>query len=450
MTGILFTNMCEPLGLLYMAAMLEQNGMKVKVIDGIAERLSHEDLERKIAESDPDVVGIAYMMAETYADSAEVARTAKRSAPKAKIVLGGHNASFVAAKIIENLPEADYVVVGEGEFTFLELVRSISDGGDVSRVKGLMYRKNGKAVFTGPREHIPNLDELPFPAKHLVSPNASYGRFWVGGFQVAFKNLSGMITSRGCPFGCTFCSCTEFAGRKIRVRSPENVVDEMEYLVRKRGVEQIFIVDDNFTAFPKRVMEICKLIKERGLKFHWFCEGRVDTASEELYKTMSDAGCWLIFLGLESGSQRVLDYYEKKTTVEKGWRAVALAQKAGIDVVGSFIVGAPNETEEDYKKTLDFVKRADMDAVSMSSLKVLPGSALWQRYEKNGAIGAADWNKYFEIFDLCEEHSKEKIRRWMKTAENKFYRRPGYLVKQIGRMLGRRRYLIPYVVKNLF
>jgi len=153
---------------------------------------------------------------------------------------------------------------------------------------------------------------------------------------------------------------------------------------------------------------------------------------------------------LESGSQRVLDYYEKKTTVEKGWRAVALAQKAGIDVVGSFIVGAPNETEEDYEKTLDFVKRADMDAVSMSSLKVLPGSALWQRYEKNGAIGAADWNKYFEIFDLCEEHSKEKIRRWMKTAENKFYRRPGYLVKQIGRMLGRRRYLIPYVVKNLF
>lgn len=449
MMGVLFGNMCEPLGLLYLAAVLEQHGMEVGVIDGVGEELKHEDIEDRIAEFDPDIVGIACMMAETYSDSAEVARIARRAVPKAKIILGGHNASFVADKIIDNLPEADYIVVGEGEHTFLELVRSIDNERDIGRIKGVMYRNNGEATFTGAREPIQNLDELPFPAKNLLSQNAHYGHFWYGGYRVALKNLSGMITSRGCPFGCTFCSCTAFSGRKIRARSPENVVDEMEYLVNERGVEQIFIVDDNFTCLPKRVMEICQLIKERGLEFAWFCEGRVDTASEEMYKSMADAGCWLIFLGLESGSQRVLDSYKKKTTVEKGWRAVELAQKAGIDVVGSFIVGSPIETEGDYQKTLDFITHADMDMVSMSSLKVLPGTELWREFEANGAIGPEDWNKYFEIHDLYEGHSKEKMRRWMKTAEHKFYFRPNHLIKEIGRTLRRRRHMISYIIKNL-
>ena len=450
MTGTLFTTMCEPLGLLYMAAVLEQHGIEVGVIDGIGEGLKHEDLENRIAEFSPDVVGIACMMTETYPDSAEMARIARRAAPKAKIILGGHNASFVADNIIENLPEADYVVVGEGEYTFLELVRSISNKSNVRRVKGVMYRNNGRATFTGVREPVQNLDELPFPAKHLLPQNVRYGQFWYGRYRVALKNLSGIITSRGCPFGCTFCSCTAFSGRKIRARSPENVVKEMEYLVNERGVEQIFIVDDNFTWHPKRVIEICKLIKDRDLEFDWFCEGRVDTASEEMYKSMADAGCWLIFLGLESGSQRILDYYKKKTTVENGWRAVALAQKAGIDVIGSFIVGAPVETEEDYQKTLDFITRADMDAVSISSLNVYPGTELWQQFEASGAIGLGDWNKYSKIFDVCKEHSKEEIRRWRKTAENRFYRRPRYLIKEIGRMLGRRRHLVSCIVRNLF
>jgi radical SAM superfamily enzyme YgiQ (UPF0313 family) len=449
MTGVLFTNMCEPLGLLYIAAVLEQHGIEVGVIDGIGEGLKLEDLEDRIVEFGPDVVGIACMMTETYSDSAEVARIVKRAAPKAKIILGGHNASFVAEKIIETLPEADYVVVGEGEYTFLELVRSISNKNDIGGIKGVTYRNNGKATFTGVREPVQNLDELPFPAKHLLSPNSHYGHFWYGRRRIALKNLSGIITSRGCPFGCTFCSCTAFSGRKIRARSPENVVKEMEYLVNERGVEQIFIVDDNFTCFPKRVMEICRLIKERGLEFDWFCEGRVDTASEKVYKNMAEAGCWLIFLGLESGSQRVLDYYKKKTTVEKGWQAVALAQKAGIDVVGSFIVGAPVETEEDYQRTLDFITRADMDLVSISPLHVYPGTELWQEFEANGVIRPEDWDKYFKISDLCEEHSKEKIRRWKNTAENKFYRRPRYLVKEIERILGRRRHLISYVLRNL-
>jgi len=236
----------------------------------------------------------------------------------------------------------------------------------------------------------------------------------------------------------------------MRTRSPENVVDEMEYLVQKRGVDQIFIVDDNFTGIPTRVMEICRLIRERGIDVNWFCEGRVDTASKEMYKAMSDAGCWLIFLGLESGSQKVLDYYEKKTTVEKGWRAVALAQSANIDVVGSFVVGAPNETEEDYRETLNFIKRADIDAISISSLKVLPGAELWRRFEESGAIKPEDWNKYIEIFDVYDGHSKEKIRRWMKEIENGFYFRPGYLTKELWRMFGRRRHMIPEIVRNLF
>jgi radical SAM superfamily enzyme YgiQ (UPF0313 family) len=257
-----------------------------------------------------------------------------------------------------------------------------------------------------------------------------------------------MITSRGCPFGCTFCSCTAFSGRRIRARSPDKVVDEMEYLVRERGAEHIWVVDDNFTCLPKRVKRICQLIKERGLEFSWFAEGRVDTASREMYEDMADAGCWLMFLGLESGSQRLLDYHRKRTTVEKGRRAVELAQRAGIDVIGSFIVGAPVETEEDFEQTLEFLTHVDMDMISISSLKVLPGTEIWREYEASGIIGPGDWDKYFRIYDLPVGHSEEEVRRRMKLAERRFCRRPSYIIRQLGRTLMRRRRLVSYGLAN--
>ena len=440
------TGLCEPLGLLYVASVLEQHGIEVEVVDGAAEGLDHEGLESRIAEFNPGVIGIACMMTETYPDSVEATKTARRAAPNARIIMGGHSASFMADKIIENLPEVDHVVVGEGELTFLELVRSLSKGGDIGGVKGVMYRNNGRATFTGTRERVQNLDGLPFPARHLV-PN-HYGCVELGGHRIRFKNFSAVLTTRGCPFGCTFCSCTAFSGRQIRARSPENVAKELEYLIEERGVKHVFFVDDTFTLLPKRAMEICRLIKQRGLDFEWFCEGRVDTASEEMYNAMAEAGCWLILFGIESGSQRILDYYGKKTTVEMGRRAVALAQKAGLEVIGSFIVGAPIEDDEDYQKTLDFILSADMDLVNMNSLKVLQGTELWKQFEASGAIGPEDWNRYFWIFDLCENHSKEGIYAWMRRAEKEFYRRPGYIIKQLGRTLTRRMHLFPPLVRG--
>lgn len=448
--GIVFTGLCEPIGLLSIATVLEKNGIETDVIDGVASGLKHKDLGSRVEEFKPDIVGIGSMMTETCSDSMEAVKIAKQAAPEAKVVIGGHNASFVADKLIANLPELDYVVVGEGEHTFLELIHSIENNGDVGRIKGVMCRNNGKPFFAGPREAIQNLDELPIPARHLIK-NARYGKLSEKntGYKIAFKNLAGMVTTRGCPFGCIFCSCTAFSGRKIRARSPKKVVDEIEYLVNERGVTQIFIADDNFTAIPRHVMEICGLIKERKIKVHWFCEGRVDTASEKMYKAMADAGCWLIFFGLESGSQRILDYYQKKTTVEKNKQAVALAQKAKLDVVGSVITGAPIETEEDFQKTLDFILHTDIDTLNMNTLKVLPGTELWRRFEASGAIKPEDWNRYFEIFDVCDAHSKEQVRGWMKTANDRFYKRPRYLAKELGRTFGRRKGLVLTLVKNL-
>jgi len=222
----------------------------------------------------------------------------------------------------------------------------------------------------------------------------------------------------------------------------------MEYLVNERGVEQIFIVDDNFTMFPKRVMEICKLIKERNIEVDLVCEGRVDTASKEMYENMADAGCRFIFFGLESGSQKILDYYAKKTTVEKGEKAVELAQKADLDVIGSFIIGAPIETEEDYQKTLDLATRAELDMMETNFLKVLPGTELWRRFEASGAVGPEDWNKYLFISDVCDAHPMEELEEWAKRANREFYIRPTYLVKEIWRTLKRRRDMIIPTLKN--
>jgi radical SAM superfamily enzyme YgiQ (UPF0313 family) len=440
---------CEPLGLLSVGAVLEEHGIEVAVIDGAAEGIGQEKLESRISEFNPDVIGVAYMMTELYPDSTEAVKTAKRAAPEAKIVVGGHYASFVGDKIIETSPEVDYVVVGEGENTFLELVRSIENKRSVDGIKGITFRHDGKAVFTGPREPIQNLDELPLPARHLVA-NIRYGKLrYEGGYQLFNKIQSGLFSSRGCPFGCTFCSCTAFSGRKVRVKSPEKVVDEMEYVVNERGVEQIFIVDDNFTMFPKRVMEICRLIKERNIEVDLVCEGRVDTASKEMYENMADAGCRFLFFGLESGSQKILDYYEKKTTVEKGEKAVELAQKAGLDVIGSFVIGAPIETEEDFQKTLDLATRSELDVIEMNLLKVLPGTELWRRFEASGAVGPEDWNKYLLISDICDAHSKEELEEWAKRANKEFYIRPTYLMKEIWRTLKRRRDMIIPALRNL-
>lgn len=448
--GVNTAGLCEPLGLLSLAAVLEEHGIEVGVIDGAAEGIGQEKLEAKISEFNPEVIGVAYMMTEIYPDSTEAVKTARRAAPEAKIVAGGHYASFVADKIIETSPDVDYVVVGEGEYTFLELVRSIGDKRGIDGVKGVTLRHNGKAILTGFREPIQNLDELPFPAKHLVS-NIRYGGIrHEMGFQIFNKSFSGLASSRGCPFGCTFCSCTTFSGRKIRARSPENVVNEIEHLVNERGIEQVFIVDDNFTMFPKRVKEMCKLIKERKIDVDWICTGRVDTASEKLYESMVDAGCRLIYYGIESGSQKILDYYEKKTTVEKGKQAVEMAQNAGLDIVGSFILGAPIETEEDYQKTLDFATGAEFDIAEMSLLKVLPGSELWRRFEASGAIGPDDWNRYLTISDVCDAHPREALEEWMKRAYKEFFIRPPYWIKELWRTLKRRRDMIIPMLKNFF
>jgi len=447
--GVNMAGFCEPLGLLSVAAVLEEHGVEVAVIDAAAEGIGQEKLESRISEFNPEVIGVAYMMTELYRDSTEAVKTARRAAPEAKIVVGGHYASFVADKIIETSPDVDYVVVGEGEYTFLELVRSIEKKHGVGKIKGITFRHNGKAVFTGPREPIQNLDELPPPARHLVA-NIRYGNLrYEGGYQLFNRTQSGLFSSRGCPFGCTFCSCTTFSGRKVRTKSPEKVVDEMEYLVNERGVEQIFIVDDNFTMFPKRVMDICDLIKKRDIKVDIVCEGRVDTASKEMYEKMAGAGCRYIFFGLESGSQKILDYYEKKTTVEKGEKAVELAQKAGLDVIGSFVIGAPIETKEDFQMTLDLATRSELDVIQMNLLKVLPGTELWRRFEASGAIGPDDWNKYLFISDICDVHPKEELEEWMKRANRTFYIRPTYLVKEIFRTLERRRDMIIPALKNI-
>lgn len=447
MEGIVATNLCEPISLLYLAAPLERHGVEVSVIDGAAEGLDQAKLESRIAEVDPHIIGVGCMMTETFPDAMEAVRTAKRAAPNAKIVMGGHHASFVADKIIDAFADVNYVVVGEGEHTFLDLVRSINNNGRIDQIKGITYRNNGRAVFTGHRPPVQNLDDVPFPPRHLVE-GVRYGK--VSGFQISNKKSAAMISSRGCPFGCTFCSCTAFSGRRIRARSPENVVAEIEYLINNFGTEQIFVMDDNFTAIPKRVMEICRLIKERNIDIEWLCESRVDTASEEMYQSMADAGCRVIYFGMESGSQRVLDYFSKKTTVERGEQAATLAQRAGIDVVGSFIVGAPVETEEDFQKTLDFITHADLDMIQVSSLKIYPGTELWRQFEASGAIKPEDWARYFSIADLCDVHQKEELDRRMKVANNSFFYRPTYIIKELLRTLRRRRDVIVPALRSLF
>ena len=414
-----------PMGLTYLAAVLEKYGYHVEILDAPVLSLSHEQIEEEIKKREPDIVGITATTA-MINSALQVAKTAKTVLPESIVVLGGIHVTFSYESTMRENPFVDIVCIGEGEYTLLELVQTLEKEGDLKNVKGIVYRKNGELVKNQPRPLIENLDELPFPARHLL-PMHKYKAF--GENMI----LGTILTSRGCPFNCIFCSSSLLFGKKFRARSPKNVVDEVEQFQEAYKTRYVEFVDDTFTFDRKRAEAICKEIIDRKLDTRWVCSCRVDLIDKELMQTLKKAGCVMIYFGVESGVQRIINLMRKGIKLEQAERVMKWAREVGIETVASFVFGIPGETWEDAMQTIKFAKKLNPDYVQFSIATPFPGTELYQIAKREGLLLTEDWSKYTVLKPVMrtKELSVEQLQRLIKKAYFSFYLRPSVVFRYL-------------------
>ncbi|WP_295115676.1 B12-binding domain-containing radical SAM protein [uncultured Methanobrevibacter sp.] len=414
------------LGIGYMSAVLEQNNIDVDVLDASALELTYDEIGEEILKRNPDIVSIS-ALTPTIGVALDSADKIKQVKPNTIIVLGGYHPTFEFQSVLEE-ESVDVVVRGEGEYTLLELVQTIENNGDLKKVQGLAFhdKTDNSLVVTPDRPIIENLDELPFPAFHLF-PMEKYRILNIT------TNVATIITTRGCPMQCSFCSSAALHGHKLRRRSVENVVDEVEMRLKEQNIDTIAFMDDTFTLNKRFVREYCSEIKRRGLKFWWGCTSRVDTLDEELLQTMKDAGCITIFMGVESADQQMLEKMNKNITVTKTENAFKLARKVGIRTIASCVIGMPEDTHKSINQTIDFVKKLNPNYALFSLATPYPGTRFYNETFKKNLIKIKDWSKFTLIDPVLEtiDCSSQELRKIQKKAFLKFYLRLGYLIRQV-------------------
>ncbi|PUA34297.1 MAG: B12-binding domain-containing radical SAM protein [Candidatus Terraquivivens tikiterensis] len=404
-----------PLGLAYIASMLRQNH-DVKIIDSNILNYTLEDVERELRGFNPDVVGITSVTPSIY-EAYKVAEIAKKVNEGCTVVLGGPHATFTSIQTLKECKHIDVIVKGEGEETVRELVEKIERGAPLKEVKGITFRKQNEIIDTEPRPFVRNIDAIPFPSWDLLPMHL----YKFNGIKYAT-----MLTSRGCPFRCSFCSSSRLFGGYWRGRSPENVLEEIKILYDRYGIRNIEFLDDTFTFDQERAERICNEIIKEGLDISWGASSRVDTLSKELVERMKKAGCWIVFLGIESGSQKILDAIGKRITLGQIKMAVKILKDAGIQVLGSFIIGFLEDTKETIKETIRFAKSLDLDYAEFSILTPYPGTPVYEYAKKNNMLLTEDWSKYTAVEPVLkiEGVSEKEVKALFQKAYITFYLRP--------------------------
>ena len=408
-----------PLGIGYIAAVLEQKGFDVEIIDSPALEMDLETLQKEMEKRSPDIVAITSVTPTIYS-ALKTAEISKKVCPEAVVVMGGYHPTFTYEELLK-MDCVDVVVRGEGEYTMLELVEAIEKGRDLKEVQGIACRN-----FTAPcRGVIEDLDSLPFPARHLLPMD----HYKVLNMKLPIGTL---ISGRGCPFNCSFCASSAMHGHKLRLRSAGNVLDEMEHLVDDHSAEMLAFMDDTFTFNKKRVYEICDGIKERGIDNYWGATARVDTINEELLLKMKEAGCITLFMGVESADQQSLDQMNKNTTIKKIKRAFELTRKHDIRTIASVALGMPGDTRESIERTIKFVGNLKPSYAIFSLATPYPGTDFYLKVVKDDLIRINDWSKYTLLTPVLEtlDCSREELKNLQKKAFRKFYLRPSYIIRQ--------------------
>jgi radical SAM superfamily enzyme YgiQ (UPF0313 family) len=371
----------------------------------------------------------------------------KKENPNVAVVFGNYYATFNPERILRKYPSVDIIVRGEGERTVIDLVDCFENKGKLKDVLGISFRNDGGVASTAFRPLIEDLDCLPFPDRALI--DEEYHSV-IAGANIAPRKFTSLVSSRGCVYRCRFCSCTQFARNRWRPRSVKSTLEELCFLASE-GYEQFIFVDDNFTANSKSVIKLCRAMRKEKLDMEWICEGRVDTASYEMFWEVAKAGCKILYFGIESATQRILDYYNKRITPEQSKTAVRTARKAGADViVGSFIVGAPDETREEIQNTIKFANRIPIDLPQFNILGVFPGTDIWNEFEAKGLLDQGEyWETGIALSEICPTAVPYKeIRQMIHEGFYRFARRPSLISKQLARLV-KSPYRLRTLINNL-
>lgn len=376
-----------PLSLAYLAASLERHGIDVQILDFLVTRYTPEKLRRKLADYRPQLVGVTCVTL-NYPRASRILRTCKAYDPGITTMIGGPHATFALSETLLKSPWIDAIAIGEGERTLVEVATALEQGRDFHQVPGIAFADGGMVVKTAPRPPIQDLDELPMPARHLL-PLARYR---------ALNMPSTVITSRGCPYQCIFCSGRRMFGPKVRFRDPGLVVDEIEQIHRDLGFPQVNIVDDTFTLNHRHAREVCQELLRRKLTVRWAAFARVDTVTADLAELMKKAGCHFVLFGVESSDEGILKTIRKGTTPDSIERGVKIASDAGIGVFNSFILGLPGESSETARRSIEFARQMNHKYGATYGFHVLapiPGTQLYERAGDYGLrILSRNWARY--------------------------------------------------------
>lgn len=430
-----------PLGLASLAAYLIEKRFEVGILDPIIEQMHLSEVINYVREKDPKVIGLSAVTS-TYEKAKEIAAELRKEFPEKIIMVGGHHITLFGEKTAENETDFDIFVYGEGEITAYELMeffknksydrkKILTDVDGLKNINGIMFKDNknhGKIIKTKPRELIPDLNILPFPARHLLKMEKYIP------LPIEYKKLPTihMMISRGCPFNCTYCSTHAAFGYKVRSRTPERVIEEIKHLVDKHGARQISFWDDVLTINKEWIHKLCDLMIQEKLGLIWNCYAHPNTIDDEMLKKMKKSGCFCIWYGIEAGDDSLLKMINKGTTVESVRRAIKLTKDNGIEVRGLFMIGLPGETPELAQKTIDFAKELDVDYAQFSITTPHIGTKLYDQAPNYGTL-QKDFSKFTQhdaVFVPFGYKDKTEVEKMAKKAYHEFYHRPSYIVKQ--------------------
>jgi radical SAM superfamily enzyme YgiQ (UPF0313 family) len=402
-----------------MAAILEQHNFDVRIYDCPASEIDHAQLKKELEAYQPTIVGVG-SMTPTIESALKSAQIGKEVG--AKVVMGGPHATFADKEILAGEKAVDVIVRGEGEETILEIAKEATNLQKIYDIRGITFRKSNQIVRTANRPFIQDLDALPRPA---------YKYLPIGKYRITGRHLLPVMSSRGCPFQCSFCVASQMFGQKFRARSPKNVVDELEWLRDEYSAEGIAFQDDTLTFDRKRALEICDGIIERKIDLPWGCGTRADVVTKEVLDKMSRAHCNETMFGVESGCPRMRAVLKKGVTNDQIENAIKWTKEAGIFVTVSVILGYPGETKETLRETLDFVRKIEPDDVWLCHATPYPGTHLRELVEKNGWKMSEDWKLYNTMNPIFEDPAlpAKEIAEMRRVFYNKFYS-PKYIMRQ--------------------
>ncbi|MHB8158965.1 MAG: B12-binding domain-containing radical SAM protein [Thermoleophilia bacterium] len=424
-------NSTQPLGLAYIGASLRAAGYPVEIMDAYSLGLSPMAIRERIKSFSPAIVGISALTPQ-WPDAETLAGIVKDIDQEILTVVGGPHVTALPAEAARR-PGVDMAVVGEGEDIMVALCDAVVSGGDLLGVPGLFLGREGDIQSTGSVPAITDLDRLPFPAHDLLPEPSFYNPFPSWGKKGHFSCI---ISGRGCPYQCTFCDVTAQQGKRYRLRSAENIVDEISWLNREFGVTTLSFRDPSMVCNRKRLLEICRLIGERRLDIAWTCNSRANEVDPEMLAAMRRAGCRRMQYGIEVGNPEMLKAI-KKTTKEQVAQAVSNTRRAGIMAHGYFLFGFIDETRETIEETIAFATELDLDSASFAVMVPFPGTSEYERYDREGLLLTRDWREYNIMGRPTYSHrnvSSDELMQAPRRAYRRFYLRPRVIVRQLRRM----------------